>query len=127
MTADFPAFTASAHPKIGDAGRTLVVRLSAAQADALAQRLEGLAEGDEIAWTLQPGAEQWSCFFKLRAGETRFLLAHPDSAQWVATLALQPEHRDALVGRLRARESGVLDREFGIARISNLSFGLEFS
>jgi hypothetical protein len=126
MTGSFPDFTTAVHPKIGDSGRALHVRLTPAQADALAERLEKLTEGDEMAWTLKPGAEQWSCFFKLREGDTRFLLAHPALSQWVATLALQPEHRDALVARLRARESGVLDREFGITRLSNLSFGLEF-
>jgi hypothetical protein len=122
----FPEWRSAVHPKIGEAGRALVVCLSDSQAEELAQRLEALMEGDEIALTLRPKVEQWSCFFKLRGGETRFLVAHPEPTQWVATLALEWAHRDALVGCLRARSAGVLDQQFRITRLSNLSFGLEF-
>lgn len=44
----------------------------------------------------------WALFWKIRAGESRMLVAHPEAEQWVATLALSPSHWAALIRSLGA-------------------------
>ena len=41
---------------------------------------------------------KWTLFWKLREGETRMLLAHPEEDSWVATLAMTRNHCEAIIG-----------------------------
>ena len=50
--------------------------------------------------------EQWTIYFKLRtAGSSRLSLAHPSEKEWVATIALSPEHARAVLEQLRTDAS----------------------
>jgi hypothetical protein len=109
---------------------------------ALFEGLQALTdqEGSELRTDFPSG---WTVFWKLRQGESRFFVAHPESDQWVATLALSRTHLDQAVeafGYLRA-EAGKQPEEQvqgawefkltqqlpGVSRMSNVEvvFSLE--
>lgn len=76
--------------------RLLELGVSAAQRAALFGALVALKskEGSELRLELPQG---WTIFWKLREGESRLFLAHPDHDSWVATLSLTAEHLAALL------------------------------
>jgi hypothetical protein len=53
--------------------------------------------GGELRLDLPRG---WIVFWKRREGESRLLLAHPQTDEWVATVALSGEHGASLLERL---------------------------
>ncbi len=50
----------------------------------------------------------WIVFWKLREGESRLLLAHPQQDEWVATAALTREHGALVAERLERLAGGAL-------------------
>jgi hypothetical protein len=48
----------------------------------------------------------WIVFWKLRDGESRLLIAHPQPEEWVATAALTESHGSDLIQRLEALQTG---------------------
>lgn len=72
--------------------------LSATHWRALSAALGEIAnrEGSELR-TDFPGG--WTIFWKIRDGDSRFFVAHPETDQWVATLAVSESH----LGRIRER------------------------
>lgn len=62
-----------------------------------------IAEGGELRLDLP---SNWAIFWKSRESESRLLLAHPQTDEWVATVALHPDHGSALLRALEACKSG---------------------
>jgi hypothetical protein len=49
---------------------------------------------------------EWILFWKIRQGESRLLMAHPQPEEWVATFAMSGTHGQRVVEALRALEQG---------------------
>ncbi len=49
---------------------------------------------------------EWIVFWKLRIGESRLLMAHPQPDEWVSTLALSAVHGKRVIEALQALSSG---------------------
>lgn len=80
--------------------------------------------GAELRLDLPQG---WTVHWKLCEGETRLLLAHPDAASWVATVAIQAAVAGEFLERLRRLLPGevlCLSRLPGVSRRSNLELVL---
>jgi hypothetical protein len=93
--------------------------LDAAKWNALAEALGGIAnrEGSELR-TDFPGG--WTIFWKIRDGDSRFFVAHPETDQWVATLALSETHLGAIREKLVAGFAGGLSELEPVSRMSNV-------
>jgi hypothetical protein len=74
-------------------------------------------EGNELRTDFPSG---WTIFWKIRDGESRFFVAHPETDQWVATLALSKTHLEAARGRMREGVPGSLSRLERVSRMSNV-------
>jgi hypothetical protein len=74
-------------------------------------------EGSELRSDLSEG---WTIFWKIRDGESRFLLAHPEHDQWVATLALSASHLGLIRDGLDRGYVGPLADLERVAGMSNL-------
>lgn len=64
--------------------------------------------------------ENWVFFWKIREGESRLLLAHPEKQDWVATLALTPSHADKVLSSLRKYEKFKLSELETVGSFSNV-------
>lgn len=62
---------------------------------------------------------EWVIFWKLREGDSRFLLAHPEPEQWVATLALERDHARKVVDRLDTLH---FDQAVELGQLGQLSY-----
>jgi hypothetical protein len=108
----------------------LDVAFGPAERDELLAQLAGVfARFDETA-PFQPELridlpQGWALFFKLREGESRLLLAHPEAEVWVATLALDSDHAARFLRalpELAAADAGAalrLSELAPVARVSN--------
>jgi hypothetical protein len=74
-------------------------------------------EGSELRTDFPAG---WTIFWKIREGESRFFVAHPETDQWVATLALSRTHLEATQARMREASPGPLSRLERTSRMSNV-------
>lgn len=74
-------------------------------------------EGSELR-TDFPGG--WTIFWKIRDGDSRFFVAHPETDQWVATLALSESHLGAIREKLAAGFAGPLSALEPVSRMSNV-------
>jgi hypothetical protein len=63
----------------------------------------------------------WILFWKLREGESRLLIAHPEAEEWVTTAALSPEHGQALLQRLADLQAGASLRLGELASVASVS------
>lgn len=73
----------------------------------------GASDRDELVQLLeevfaQPGSElrlelplRWTIYWKVREGDSRLLLAHPDHETWVASVSLNEMHASRLLTALR--------------------------
>ena len=105
----------------------LRLAIATAEAQALVQALEEVfaSVGPELRADLP---DNWILFLKLREGESRLLLAHPEKDEWVSTAALDAAHGQALLRELRTLRPGMqLDvRALGeVASVSNLHLLIE--
>lgn len=50
--------------------------------------------------------QEWLMFWKLRTGESRVLMAHPQPDEWVSTMALNAVHGKKLIEALKALSVG---------------------
>lgn len=102
--------------------------LTAAQRAALLPVLTevlGQGNGGELRLDLPRG---WIVFWKKRDGQSRLLLAHPQTEEWVATAALDESHAQALVAAIGVQSPGqALDIESlgSVDRVSNLELVIE--
>jgi hypothetical protein len=100
---------ARANPAWPKEGQAAAPRLSLEVAPELLGKLREelapvLREGGELRLELPEG---WTLFWKRRDGESRVLLAHPETDRWVATLAVSGERvEDVLSGLEGLRGSG---------------------
>jgi hypothetical protein len=74
-------------------------------------------EGSELR-TDFPGG--WTIFWKIRDGDSRFFVAHPETEQWVATLAVSESHLGRIRERLEGGFEGALSQLETISRMSNV-------
>ena len=88
-------------------------------AGALAQ-LE-LAEGNELRTDFPSG---WTVFWKLREGESRFFVAHPELDTWVATLALSRTHLERICEKMANGTAGSLSSLEPVSKVSNVEVTL---
>jgi hypothetical protein len=65
--------------------------------------------------------QEWSLFWKLREGESRVLVAHPSTDQWVGTLALEKPFAEKLIARLLVLSTGQDLRIGSVAAVSGVS------
>ncbi len=79
-------------------------------------------EGSELRTEFPEG---WTIFWKIRDGESRFFVAHPETEQWVATLALSPAHFEAVRTRMREGTVGPLSTLESVSRMSNVEVVVE--
>lgn len=80
-----------------------------------------LAEGSELRTDFPNG---WTIFWKIREGESRFFVAHPELEEWVATLALSESHLAKIQERLRSGTLGDLSSLERVSRMSNVEVAL---
>lgn len=80
-------------------------------------------EGSELRTVFPEG---WTFFWKIRDGESRFFVAHPEVDLWVATLAVSKTHFEGIRSRLREGISGPLSSLEPVSRMSNVEVVLEF-
>lgn len=74
-------------------------------------------EGSELRTDFPEG---WTLFWKVRDGESRFFVAHPETDQWVGTIALSVEHLARIRSALSEGFSGPLAELGVLNRMSNL-------
>lgn len=67
----------------------------------------------------------WTLYFKLRVGESRQFLAHPEHNEWVATLALSETHLNSLIEKMKSRSTAVLSELEEIHSMSNVDIELK--
>lgn len=97
----------------------VTIGLSAESWRTFAARLGEIAnrEGSELR-TDFPGG--WTIFWKIRDGDSRFFVAHPETDQWVATLALSESHLGAIREKLANGFAGPLSELEPVNRMSNV-------
>jgi hypothetical protein len=106
-------------PGIRDA-ISVFIRLAPERWRALALALGEIKnrEGSELRTDFPRG---WTIFWKIRDGESRFFVAHPEPDQWVATLALSENHLERIRDRLASGEfEGPLSKLEAVSRMSNV-------
>jgi len=62
----------------------------------------------------------WTLYFKMREGDSRQYLSHPETDLWVATCALNRDHFEKLIDQLRQVTSFNLGDLSEIQSLSNL-------
>lgn len=80
---------------------SLTLELAAENLETLCQALEALfadGVGPELRLELSPA---WTVFWKLREGESRLILAHPEKDAWVGSVSLNSVHAQPLLDGLR--------------------------
>lgn len=87
-----------------------------------AQGLEALLQSDapESSELRVDYPKGFTIFWKLRDGESRFFLAHPEKEVWVATLALSRDHLEAIAKAFRHSGAELLDLST-LALVSKMS------
>lgn len=115
------AVATAPHPKYQT---TLELALDPESSAALAAALgdlvrDGFAEGNELRVDFPAG---WTVFWKLRDGDSRFFLAHPEPDAWVATVAVPPAHLETIrteLLSLQAESRGLLGSHL-VSRMNNV-------
>ena len=74
-------------------------------------------EGSELR-TDFPGG--WTIFWKIRDGDSRFFVAHPETNQWVATLAVSPTHLAMIREKIETGFAGALSELEAVSKVSNV-------
>lgn len=108
----------SAHPHCE---HQLDLHLPVAELQTLQAGLEDLLENQSRELRVD-FPNKWTVFWKLREGETRLLLAHPEEHVWVATVAMTHEHCQAVVRAFKdaPADAHVMSRLGVTSRLSNL-------
>lgn len=103
----------------------LTIILGTDQRAALAQSLSALTEDGAFrtfrVTVRTPG--EWTLHFKLRKGDSRVIVAHPESELWVATVALTGRAAQEVASALTAGKAVSLgpNHSFGpVSSVSNL-------
>jgi hypothetical protein len=83
----------------------LSLKLSGDLLQELIPQLEDIFEqnGPELRIDLP---KEWLMFWKLRTGESRVLMAHPQQDEWVSTMALNAVHGKKLIEALKTLSAG---------------------
>lgn len=106
----------------------LTVGLSHAEIQSwVAASKDALSEGGEELRVDMP--QGWTIYWKARAGESRFLLAHPETDLWVATFTLGQAAAQSWLTSLQSLLSqrspqAILSQSGPVSRLSNLELVL---
>ena len=65
--------------------------------------------------------EEWILFMKVREGESRLLIAHPEPKQWVVTAALTQKHLSQVKGALQSAVPGAELLWNSLIKVSKMS------
>lgn len=97
---------------------TLTLSLSSEHWGTLATALGEIVnrEGSELRTDFPKG---WTIFWKIRDGDSRFFVAHPEPDQWVATLAISESHLARVQECFRSGYEGGLSELEPVSRMSN--------
>lgn len=97
---------------------TVQLALSGADWASLADALGEITnrEGSELRTDFPHG---WTIFWKIRDGDSRFFVAHPETDQWVATLAVSEAHLGRIRECFRTGYEGGLSELETVSRMSN--------
>lgn len=114
------------HPKL----QTVVTMVfESREAAEHAQGLEGLLapEAPTSAELRVDYPQGFTVFWKLRDGESRFFLAHPEKEAWVATLALSRDHLEAIAKAFHGSAADPLDLSTlsVVSKMSNVEIRLK--
>lgn len=111
-------------PTAGDPHLAVSLSIVKPQWDELTELLGRLknSEGSELRTEFPQG---WTIFWKIRDGESRFFVAHPETDQWVATLALSRTHLDAILVQLLAGQGSRLSTLETVSRMNNVEVSLK--
>lgn len=110
-------------PTQGNSRLSVSLSISKPRWDELSDLLGQLKnkEGSELRTDFPQG---WTIFWKIRDGESRFFVAHPEADQWVATLALSRTHLDAILVQLLNGQATDLSTLETVSRMSNVEVSL---
>ena len=109
-------------------GSQLTLNLSGALIGVLATELRELFAEVSMAELRIDLPQEWKLFWKARDTESRLLIARPEQAQWVMTLALERSLISALLGRLeglRAGESVNISSIGSVGSVSNAELKIQ--
>ena len=110
----------SVHPRFET---QLAMQIAATELAVLQDGLSGLmlSENPERVELRVDLPSKWTIFWKLREGETRLLLAHPEVDAWVATVSMTREHCEAIMNAFSKLSDvpEVLSQLGSTSRISN--------
>ena len=101
-------------------------QLSAEEASRFRNLIAPAAQG-QVKLCLPALAEgEWVLYWKSREGDCRALYAHPESQEWVGTIALTEEAYGDFLARLQAGKSFALSQVSPLVGFSNLDLEFEF-
>jgi hypothetical protein len=96
-------------------------QIDAAQAAWLHAQLQPVLAGREVIVRLAPqDGKSWVLYCKTREGDSRSLFAHPDSDEWVGTLALETAVWSRFFEKLQNADAFTLDSICRLGGMSNL-------
>jgi len=94
----------------------LTLTLAPGKRDELLELLRGVfaQPGTELRLELPMG---WTLYWKLREGDSRLLLAHPDHESWVGSVSLNELHAPTLLERIASLSS---DRQTELSELRHV-------
>jgi len=117
----------------------MTMRLAPAQCEALAVALEKaftktelklpLADLGTRGWADELGdvPQKFMSFWKVREGDSRIMIAHPEQNEWVVTVALERYYFEKMIEKLKAKASFKIESFCQLNRISNLHVVFEIT
>ncbi len=112
-----------------ESGLALIVfSLSREEGSEFASRLEPVEQGVERVLRLVPDDRgSWVIYWKIRESENRAMYAHPESSEWVGTIALERKIFEELLKRLRTGVTFSLESLSVLQKKSNLRIEFRIS
>ena len=105
----------------------LVFQLTAEHALDFAARLKNLQGAREVIFRLAPQNEaSWVLYWKLKDTDSRAIMAHPESTEWVGTLALEQSVIDQFIKALESKSPTALSKLCRLTGFSNLQVEVSF-
>ncbi len=77
-------------------------------------------------YPMADGAHHWAMVWKIRTGESRLLLAHPEQREWVLTVALTEKDWRTLQERILEKKNLEFRELFSVRAPSNAHIKLNF-
>lgn len=111
-----------------EATSQMTIVLGVAERDELLEALTEVFSGPFLELRLDL-PRKWTVFWKIKTGDSRVLLAHPEVDTWVATVAVTTEASRLLLDQIRDLKAGEASLDIGLAvdvsSVSNLELALK--